>query len=322
MPKHTPYYYVRGTYLGVHLDRSTKTGSRSKAAKFLVKWKEEIERGSLARSSEVTFFDAAVNYMAVNDDRFLEPILERIGRTPLRSVTQEQIDELAIVLYPQATPATRNRQVYTPISAILKHAGRKEKIRRPKGWRGNARTEWLKPDQAFRLFDAAKGVDHEFGVFLRLLCYTGLRLGEALMLSTDNLDLAHNYAYVPKTKNGEPRPVFLPPHLVASLAAHPRGLDRPGKRVFRFVKGGRLYTLLRNSKSAAGADVSFVGFHTFRHTWAAWMRRYAGLDTSGLIATGAWKDASSVRRYEHATASEESEKAVQLPVENSWKKVG
>lgn len=321
-PGKTPYYSVRGTHLGTYLDRSTKTGSRAKAAKFLVKWKDEIERGCHAKPAEPTFLDAAVAYMAVNDDRFLEPILERIGTSPLRSITQELIDNTAIALYPTASPATRNRQVYTPISAILKHAGLKENLRRPKGWRGKARTDWLKPEQAFRLFAAADKIDAEFGLFLRLLCYTGMRLSEALRMTVDHLDLPQSFAYVPTTKNGEPRSVFMPPVIVAALATHPRGLKRSGEKVFRFVKCGRLYTLLKRSKHATGPDVAFVGFHAFRHTWGAWMRRFAGLDTSALIATGAWKDAASVRRYEHVIASEESEKAVLLPVEKSWKEVG
>lgn len=37
-------------------------------------------------------------------------------------------------------------------------------------------------------------------------------------------------------------------------------------------------------------------FHIFRHTYATWMRRYAGADEATLIATGAWKDAKSVKR--------------------------
>jgi integrase len=56
------------------------------------------------------------------------------------------------------------------------------------------------------------------------------------------------------------------------------------------------------------------GFHLFRHTWATWMRRYGGLDTSGLLETGAWRDRSSAARYEHLDATEEAQKADLLPV--------
>ena len=34
----------------------------------------------------------------------------------------------------------------------------------------------------------------------------------------------------------------------------------------------------------------WVNFHSFRHTWASWMRRYGGLDTKGLVATRNWRD--------------------------------
>ena len=57
-----------------------------------------------------------------------------------------------------------------------------------------------------------------------------------------------------------------------------------------------------------------VAYHIFRHTWAAWMRRYGGLDTSGLVATGAWRSHSAAKLYEHAEASEEARKADLLPV--------
>jgi len=44
------------------------------------------------------------------------------------------------------------------------------------------------------------------------------------------------------------------------------------------------------------------------------MRRYGGLDTSGLLETGAWRDRSTAARYEHLDATEEAQKADLLPV--------
>ena len=321
----TPYYYVRGTHLGVSLDRSTKSTERATAAKFLKLWKDEIEQGRFARAKEPTFLDAAVSYMAdTGNDRFVQPVVEHFGKQVLRSITQQDVNDAAIRLYPAASPATRNRQVHTVVSAILKHAGVEWKIRRPKGWRGSKRTDWLKPEQAFRLFKAARATDIEFEIFLIFLCYTGLRLSEALSLSCDRLEIAESFAYMPTTKNDDPRGVYLPPVVVAALASHPRGVarfrkDGRGERVFRFTKCGRLYTLMAKVKKAAGADLHFVTFHVMRHTWATWMRRYGGLDTTGLLATGAWLDEESVRRYEHVIVDEESRKAKLLPVDNSWK---
>jgi integrase len=136
-------------------------------------------------------------------------------------------------------------------------------------------------------------------------------LSEALKLTWNDVRLADGFAYIPTTKNDEPRAVFLPPVAVASLANIGRG--EVGK-VFRFAKGGHLYSLLRAAAIRGGVDlVERSAFHIFRHTYATWMRRYAGLDTKGLVATGAWRDRKSADRYEHVQVSEEARKAVLLP---------
>lgn len=196
---------------------------------------------------------------------------------------------------------------------MLKHAGIELTLKRPKGWRGSARVDWLHPEQAFRIFAAADAKDLEFGAFLRFLCCTGVRLGQALTLTCDKVTMGEAFAYVAETKNDDPRGVHLPPIVVAALANHPRGMERGKEKVFRFRKCGRLYTWLAEVKAAAGPDVAFCSFHTFRHTWATWMRRYAGLDTRGLVGTGAWRDEKSAARYEHVVVSEESRKADLLP---------
>lgn len=321
-----PLLVCQGTHQGVYLERSTGLAEKAQAARLLRRWKDDIERGALERPGEPTFLTAVVGYLrAGGDPRFLGAfdedagrwtgIVGRIGDLTLPEVDQQTIDETAIALLPSATAATRNRQIYTPISAVLKHAGVERKLRRPKGWRGSPRTDWMTPDQAFRLIRSATGVDAELGVFLTVLLYTGLRLGEALALTCDRIDLKESYAFVPATKNGDPRAVFLPPAAAAALANLPRGLDRGGERAFRFRKSGRLYQLFGRARNAAGSDLGFVSFHIFRHTWATWMRRYGGLDTTGLVATGAWRDRTSAARYEHAIVSEEARKAMLLPVE-------
>ena len=315
----TPYWSVRGTYLGQYVDRSTKTAERRKAAKVLAKWKEEIERGEFSRPGDPTFLSAAVAYMQGGGERrFLEPLISHFGEKLLQRLDQAAIDSAAAQLYPDASPATRNRQVHTPVAAVLHHAGIRMAIKRPKGAEGQKRTTWLWPEDAFALFRAAGEVDEEFRIFLIVLCYCGPRLSEALYeMLCDGVRLSESFAYIGHTKNGEPLAVHLPPEVVAALANHPRSLDRKGERVFRFGKNGYLYTLMRETKEKAW--LSWVTFHTLRHTYGTWMRRYAGLDTRGLVGTGRWADEDSVRRYTHVVASEESRRADMLPVEKTWK---
>ncbi|MCZ7564732.1 MAG: hypothetical protein M5U07_06365 [Xanthobacteraceae bacterium] len=70
---------------------------------------------------------------AGGDRRFLAPLLEHFGNTILTAIDSQAIDAAVIALYPDAPGATRNRQVYTPVSAVLKHAGEQLEVRTPAG---------------------------------------------------------------------------------------------------------------------------------------------------------------------------------------------
>jgi integrase len=277
---------------------------------------------------------------AGGERRYLTRLIKHFGTRPLRQINQAAVEAAATLLYPTASPATQNRQAYSPISAILKHAGPEFnfKLRRPKGSRGRIVTGWLWPEQAFAIFDAAGKLDPEFEALLRFLCYTGCRISEALSLTCNEVRLSEAFAYVRTSKNGDPRAVFLPPHIVATLANHPRGLGRGNARVFRFHRGGGLRNLLTAScgiasglgkpkrekrsgqpiKQAHGLD--WVNFHTFCHTYATWMRRYGGRDTKGLVGTGRWKSEQSASRYAHVVPSEDAKAAEMLPTQKLGEK--
>jgi len=311
-----PSWRIRGTYLGCYIDRSSGSREKAFAEKLRKKLERDIESGALTRSEGTGFAAAAAAYMkAGGDNRFLHPLILHFGSTALDRIDQVAIDNAAAEIYPDASAATRNRQVYTPIVAVLNRAGIERRIKRPLGWKSPKGVSWLQPAQAFAVFAAADAIDAEFGLFLRVLCYTGMRLSEALSVTLAQVDLEGETIYRPKTKNDDPRNVYLPPELVVALANHPRGLNRQG-RLFRFHVCGRLRIWLSTAMEKAG--VSFPprqrGFHLFRHTWATWMRRYGGLDTSGLLETGAWRDRSSAARYEHLDKTEEARKAKLLPV--------
>lgn len=77
----------------------------------------------------------------------------------------------------------------------------------------------------------------------------------------------------------------------------------------------------RESRRIPPHRLKFVGFHTFRHTWATWMRRYAGADLQGLVATGNWRDPRSAARYAHVVAREEWGRVESLPSVTKGKSV-
>jgi integrase len=317
----SPNWSIRGTHLGTIIDRTAGTPQRKLAARVLAKLKLDIEAGRLAPAGAPTFASATLAYVkAGHSKRFLSPLSEHFATTPLTRLDQAAIDIAAAALYPVAGPATRNRQVYTPVSAILRHAGVSIVIRRPKGAQGTPRTAWLEPPAAFALLAASDALSATFGALTKLLLYSGARLGEALALRWTDVDLDRKLVTIRQTKTEGVRTAVLPDTVFNALTPLRR---EPGDKVFRLTKSGRLYTMLAKAEKAAGVVIpDRLAFHIFRHTWATWMRRHAGLDTAALVETGAWKSRKSASVYEHLDATAEARKVLLLPVapvvEKAW----
>lgn len=239
----TKNLYIRGAYLGVAVDTSCRTDKRSVAQSILKRIEGEIERGEYqkVKTSAVrtapTFLSAAVAYLeAGRRKRYVAKLIKHFGETPLSEVDQKAIDDAAVALHPNAGPGTRNAAVYTPVSAILHLAGVDLKMKRPKGAKGRVVTDWLRPEDADAIIVAADQIDSEFGTLLRVLLYTGLRLGEALAWQWDDLNLAEASAWTRREKDGIESDARLRPDLVAALRAlrPPEGRGR----VFRLHQGG------------------------------------------------------------------------------------
>lgn len=327
------YYSIRGTYLGIRVDRSCKTDRRSLARKMLQRLEGEIERGeyppkeTAVGREQLTFLSAANAYMKAGRRRkYVARLIKHFGVMPLHEIDQTAIDEAAMAICPHTTAGTRNACVYTPVSAILRFARVEIRVARPKGAKGRVVTDWLSEPDAAAIIRQADHVATDFGLFLRFLLYTGLRLNEALKLRWEDVELDQAQAWIRRSKGGVASPVRLRPELVTGLQAH-RPEETHG-RVFRFHAGGNLKHYLTRAKLAAlglpcpvrrptgwrppANRYAWVNFHSFRHTWATWMRR-AGTDVQGLVATGNWRDARSAARYAHAVAREEWQRVDDLP---------
>ena len=183
------------------------------------------------------------------------------------------------------------------------------------------------------VIQAADDLETEFGLLLRFLLFTGLRLGEVLSLRWSDIDLESGTAWVTRKKGGIASDIRMRDDLRARMAAH--GPQEPHRRVFRFHQGGDLkFKLMRAKLAYLGLPcptrrptgwtqppnrLASINFHTFRHTFATWMRR-AGIDVQGLVATGNWRDPRSAARYAHVVPREEWKRVDDLPsVERTWK---
>lgn len=335
----TPNFEIRGTYLGCRVEVSSGTDKRSVAHKQRKRIEACIEEHGQYPAPEVkadperpTFLSAAIAYLRDGGSRrYVATLIKHFRETPLDEIDQAAIDHAARTLHPNVAPVTVNGYVYTPVSAILHHAGVTITIKRPKGYKGKAVTRFLLPPDAFAIIEAATRIDAELGRLLTFLLYTGCRIGEALDLKWENVDLGQRLAYIETSKNDDPRSMKLRQNVCDLLAPH----SKPAGRVFRFRQGGHRNFLFLNAKVTAcglapvqrpgpGEKMqvppyrySWVTFHTFCHTWATWMRRFGGADVQGLVATNRWRDARSAARYTHVAAHEEWDRVDSLP-EAGW----
>jgi len=311
----TPYWQVRGTEFGIYRKESTRTSKEREAREIMRAWRDEAKRLSVSgtKREAVTFASAAISYMQSGRSKlFLAPLIEHFGDTPLDQIGQREVDGASSVLGSNRAPQTNNRLVYTPIIAILRHAGDHRPIRRPRVNGESRRIEWLKPNDAFRLLGAAGEIEPRLYALLTFLLYTGVRLSEALRLEWSDVDLSRSTATIGRTKNGLPITVHCPPPAMAGLEA----IHRDGRtgRVFRITKCGRLYSLLSDASRNAGVLLpQQSAFHILRHTHITWRRLYAGQDTAALLEVGLHKSPRMVERYTHLDVTEEARKADLLP---------
>lgn len=329
----TKSLYIRGSYLGVRIDQSCRTDRRLVARAILKRLEAEIESGEYQAKQaptggqQLTFLSAALAYMeAGRRRRYVAKLVKHFGATPLCEIDQAAIDQAAIALHPAAATSTRNACVYTPVSAILRHAGVVMTVKRPKGAKGRVVTDWLTADDAFGIIAAAERFDPEYATLLKFLLYTGVRLGAALNLQREDVRLTERAAWVRHQKGQPASDVRMREDLRDAIADHLRSHNNA--RVFRFRQGGHLKHQLVRAKlgylglpcpvrrpkgwRAPDNRLARVNHHTFRHTWATWMRQ-AGVDVQGLVATGNWRDAKTAARYAHAVPRDEWSRVDQLP---------
>jgi integrase len=218
-------WYIRGTIRGIIVDESTRLADRAAAEEVRARREWEILQGSVfGRRATATFLEAAVSYMeAGGEKRFMGPIIKHFSSSTLASVDQAAIQMAARKLYPGRSAATLNRQLFTPIAAILNHGHQvglceHRVVARPAQPMGRVR--WITPAEAERLIDSCAAHLRPLVIFL---LGTGARLSEALYLEWGQVDLVRGHVSFLGTKNSSDRGVPLHPRLVAELANLPLG---------------------------------------------------------------------------------------------------
>lgn len=282
-------FYARITVEGRRYEISTRTANPKLAKGRAERAERELWERHLSEKAHALTVEAAIdNYMGFRrpskaDGRFYLRLRKWFGKTLLADMTQAKIDEAARMLLPGRAPETWNRQIYTPMSAALKHAGIDRKVRRPK--QRKPRSKAISKGTAEALIQALEG---DYQVLAILLFYTGCRITEAVKLTWDRVDLQGGRVCFDLSKIDQDHWRPLHPRVVAALA----NLPKDGK-VFPWKT--RSWPSRKLSAAAKALGLAFHP-HMARHSFGTWLVD-AGASIRDVMDAGGWQDYKSVLRY-------------------------
>lgn len=330
-PQRSPLWYLRGTIRGQTVFETTGTDDRAAAEILRIKRESELlERSVLGPLATVTFAEAALSYLESGGEaRFLGRyddkkgewtlLLGHFGTTPLRQISQTEVDDAAFKLLPKAGPATRKRHVYGPVCAVLNHAAKRRwcnppVIEHPKV--PLAQTRYSTPERLAKLLPHCRSNLRRLVV---TMVYTGARLSEALRIVWDrDIDLTLRTVRLMRTKNGKTRTGSIPDALMAELTAVAEG-RRHGLLFPDWKSKKSVHRPLKNACKRAGVDY-LPPHQQGRHTYATWLRIYAKRDLRGLMEDGGWDSVQSVIRYLKVVPGETAAAVDLLPTVNPERK--
>ncbi len=346
----SPNYYLRGTVRGISIYETTWTSDPDAAEQIrITREKELLEESIHGPRVTTTFMQAAITYVEHGgSDRFLgkqdqvtgrwDGLIGRFGPDRLSALAQDDLDKAALALYPNASPDTRNRQVYTPFIAVWNDAAARGKCehrdwRRPrkaKGTRVRVRQRRngsfpVPYEHAASFVPAMPPLD---AINMTILFYTGLRPIEWFNVEDIDVNLSGRWISLPSTKTGEPRGVPVHDFIVPLLQAL---LDRFGGLLANhYNRRGRNiepYPVMKDAGGQMSGAVDFarrrtgitdISPYTARHSVstylvAAGVHQFVKDQILGHAAT------EMSRRYTDIPQPELIEAINKLPVPDLWK---
>jgi len=294
---------------------SSKPDAREKAREFEIRHEEEFNRPAPPPES-LNFAQAAEQYLLNgNSGRFLAPILQEIGFKPTMQIDQGVMTALQQKLFPNAKPSTINRQLFTPVSAVLRFVGVRADLKRPKG-HDKARVidrSVLPPDQWFAMVEPHLSPAKR--AVLLLINLHGMRIGEALEREPLDLDMSRGALSVPDTKTGQPVELKLSEPVLEAIGEmlqewraedERRRLNgKPSKqRPWLFGTSNRSNFARDLAKACEKAGVPYYSSHMAgRHSFASDILG-EGKSLPYLMQAGRWASLKAVGRYAHLAKSE------------------
>jgi integrase len=338
----TPGIYKRGSRYVVRFrdaagrqhKRSARTMAEARDLKAALT--ADVKRGEYRALSRVTFAEYAAEWIETYTGRTSRGIrvetlagyrdhIERealpfFGRMQLTAIEPRDVKRYAATLAERGLSPSSVRRALAPIRALLATAFEDGVIRSnpAAGLRIAQRIEDVGGDEKVKALGEPElrallgELPDEWRLFFELLAHTGLRIGEAVALTWEDVDFAKRRVYVrrrlyrgrfdsPKSRYGR-RAVPLSKGLTRRLA-HARGTRPNEVPVFPSSRGGYLEPsnlMSRVLKPAARkAGVPWAGFHTFRHTCATMLFRHGMNAKQVQVWLGHHSPAFTLATYVH-----------------------
>jgi len=236
-----------------------------------------------------------------------------LGRYALAHVTPARIADARDALYAGSTnrgtprsPATINRYIAALGSAMSVamrewHWIEDNPVRRvSKNTEGPGRVRYLSREELTALLrECAASPSSDLELIVRLALSTGMRAGEVIGITWDDVDLDRGLIVLHKTKNRERRAVPVAARVRELLEAR-RGARRDGVAlVFPGANPSKPITIRKPFESAvARAGLVDFRFHDLRHTAASYLAM-SGATLPEIAAVLGHKTLSMVKRYAH-----------------------
>jgi len=286
-------YYAVGTFDGKRIRQSLKTRIEKIAKEQCAILEAKLwKRRSYGEAAVRTFEEAALSYLQQGGEgRFLPRILKHFREQALGGITPGDIRQMAILLYPKAGPATRNRQAIIPARAVIRHG-------HSRGWCAPISVELYpvpksrkhKPVDRMWLDAFLKQSDHDklphLSACVLFMNQTATRVSEAIRIEGQDIDLQRRIAILDRTKTDEDAYRYLTAELVVRIAALKSGHD---ERVFSYTDPKAVNRRIRAVCKRAG--ITYRSTHSAgRHSFAT-NAMASGADVKDAMDAGGWKTA-------------------------------
>lgn len=215
------YYHYFTDAAGKQRKRSTGLTAKKPAQEDADAW---IARTKIAKirgfDAELNLVEAIVAYEAAGKSpRYLDKIADKWGHMKVRTIRPSFVRNNAKDIYPDASPATLNRQVITPVQAVINHAYQSEDGRQIKIEKFKVEAKKKQAvDRSWHDAFAAHAVSPGMAALARFMYETAARVSEAIRVKPEDVNLTERTVSLVKTKT-DPRVARITQPMADMLAA-------------------------------------------------------------------------------------------------------